>query len=114
MLHRAMEAAEILSKEGISCEVIDPRTLLPFDFETVFESIKKTSRLMIVHEDNYTNGWGSELSAKVAEEAIYYLDAPIKRVASYDVPIPFSPVMENYVIPNVDRIVEGARNLMQS
>jgi acetoin:2,6-dichlorophenolindophenol oxidoreductase subunit beta len=114
MMHRALEAAEILENEGIGCEVIDPRTLVPFDYETVFQSIKKTNRLMVVHEDTYTNGWGAQLSAKVAEEALYYLDAPIKRIATYDVPIPFAPVMENYVIPGVDRIVEGARSLMQS
>lgn len=114
MMHRSLEAAEILEKEGISCEVIDPRTLVPFDYESVFKSIKKTNRLIIVHEDNYTNGWGAQLSARVAEEALYYLDAPIKRIATYDVPIPFAPVMENYVIPSVDRIVEGARSLMQS
>ncbi|MFZ7132263.1 MAG: alpha-ketoacid dehydrogenase subunit beta [Eubacteriales bacterium] len=114
MMYRAMEAADLLEKEGISCEIIDPRTLFPFDYETVINSIKKTTRLMIVHEDTYTSGWGAQLSAQIAEEHIYYLDAPIKRVATYDVPIPFSPIMENYVIPSVDRIVTEARKLMES
>ena len=113
MMYRALEAAEILEKEGISVEVIDPRTLVPFDYETVIKSITKTSRLMIVEEDTKRNGWGAEVAAYIAEKAIYHLDAPIKRVATYDVPIPFAPVMENYVVPSVDRIVEEVKRLME-
>ena len=113
MMYRALEAAEVLEKEGISVEVIDPRTLVPFDYETVIKSIMKTSRLMIVEEDTKRNGWGAEVAAYIAEEAIYHLDAPIKRVATYDVPIPFAPVMENYVVPSVDRIVEEVKRLME-
>ncbi|MCD8350573.1 MAG: alpha-ketoacid dehydrogenase subunit beta [Planctomycetaceae bacterium] len=112
MQYRAQEAAARLEKEGISLEVIDPRTLLPFDYETVIKSVEKTGRLMIVHEDNYTGGWGAQLSAYIAEHAIYHLDAPIRRVATYDVPIPFAPIMEDHVVPSVDRIVEEARELM--
>jgi pyruvate/2-oxoglutarate/acetoin dehydrogenase E1 component len=114
MIYRAMEAAVLLEKEGISVEIIDPRTLVPFDYETVINSIKKTSRLMIVEEDTRRNGWGAEVAAQIAEDAIYYLDAPIKRVASYDVPVPFAPVMENFVVPSAQRIVEEARKLMNS
>lgn len=114
MIYRTMEAAAILEKEGISVEVIDPRTLVPFDYKTVINSIKKTSRLMIVEEDNRRNGWGAEIAAQIAEDAIYYLDAPIKRVATYDVPIPFAPVMENFVVPSAQRIAEEARKLMTS
>lgn len=114
MVYKAMEAAAILEKEGISVEIIDPRTLVPFDYETVINSIKKTSRLMIVEEDTRRNGWGAEVSAQIAEDAIYYLDAPIKRLATYDVPIPFSPVMENFVVPSAQRIVEEARKLMKA
>ena len=114
MVYRAMEAAAILEEEGISVEIIDPRTLVPFDYETVINSIKKTSRLMIIEEDTRRNGWGAEVAAQIAEDAIYYLDAPIKRVAAYDVPIPFSPVMENFVIPSTQRIVEEAKKLMNS
>ena len=112
MIYRAMEAAAVLEKEGISVEIIDPRTLVPFDYETVINSIKKTSRLMIVEEDTRRNGWGAEVAAQIAEDAIYFLDAPVIRVATYDVPIPFAPVMENYVVPSVQRIVEEARKLM--
>ena len=114
MIYRAMEAAETLQKEGISVEVIDPRTLVPFDYETVINSIKKTSRLMIVEEDTRRNGWGAEIAAQIAEDALYYLDAPIKRVATFAVPIPFAPVMENFVVPSAQRIVEEARKLMNS
>ena len=114
MVYRAMEAAAILEEKGISVEIIDPRTLVPFDYETVINSIKKTSRLMIIEEDTRRNGWGAEVAAQIAEDAIYYLDAPIKRVATYDVPIPFSPVMENFVIPSTQRIVEEAKRIMKS
>ena len=114
MVYRAMEAATILDKEGISVEVIDPRTLVPFDYETVINSIRKTSRLMIVEEDTRRNGWGAEIAAQIAEDALYYLDAPVKRVATYDVPIPFAPVMENFVVPSAQRIAEEARKLMKS
>ena len=114
MNYKAMEAAAILEKEGISCEVIDPRTLVPFDYETVVESLKKTGRLMIVHEDHYNCGWGAQLSSWIAENEIWLLDAPVCRVATPDVPIPFSPVLESYVIPSKDRIVEEARKLMKA
>lgn len=114
MVYRAMEAATILEREGISVEIIDPRTLVPFDYETVITSIKKTSRFMIVEEDTRRNGWGAEIAAQIAEDAIYYLDAPIKRVATYDVPIPFAPVMENFAVPSAARIAEEARKLMKS
>jgi pyruvate dehydrogenase E1 component beta subunit len=114
MVYRALEAAIILEKEGISVEIIDPRTLVPFDYETVINSIKKTSRLMIVEEDTRRNGWGAEIAAQIAEDAIYYLDAPVIRVATYDVPIPFAPVMENFVVPSAQRIADEARKLMNS
>jgi acetoin:2,6-dichlorophenolindophenol oxidoreductase subunit beta len=114
MMYKAMEAAAILQNEGIDVEVIDPRTLVPFDYDTVIGSIKKTSRLMIVYEDAKRNGWGADVAAHIAEEAIYYLDAPIYRVATYDVPIPFAPVMENFAVPSVDRIVEEAKKLMKA
>ena len=113
MSYKALEAAQLLEQEGISCEVIDPRTLVPFDYETVVDSLKKTGRLMIVHEDNYNCGWGAQLGSWVAENQIFLLDAPIVRVAAYDTPIPFSPVLENYVIPSKERIVEEARKLMK-
>lgn len=111
MWYRAMDAAERLEKEGISCEVIDPRSLVPFDYETVLASIKKTGKLMIVHEDNYTGGWGAQLASYVAEHAIMDLDAPIVRLATPDIPIPFSPPLEKFVIPSAEDIEEAARKL---
>ena len=114
MVYRSLEAAEILENEGISVEIIDPRTLVPFDYDLVIESIKKTSRLIIVEEDTRTNGWGAEIAAQIAEIGFYYLDAPIVRVASYDVPIPFAPVMENFVVPSAARIADAAKKLMKS
>lgn len=114
MVYRALEAAEILEKEGISVEVIDPRTLVPFDYSLVIRSLQKTSRLMIVEEDTRRNGWGAEIAAQIAEDALYLLDAPIIRVATYDVPIPFAPVMERFVVPSAERIAEAARKLMRT
>lgn len=114
MVYKAMEAAAILEAEGISVEVIDPRTLVPFDYETVIKSIQKTSRLMIVEEDTRRNGWGAEIAAQIAEDAIYFLDAPVKRVATYDVPIPFAPIMENFAVPSVERIANEVRSLMKA
>ena len=112
MVYKTLEAAAMLEKDGISVEVIDPRTLVPFDYETVIKSIQKTSRLVIVEEDTRRNGWGAEIAAQIAEDAIYFLDAPVKRIATYDVPIPFAPIMENYVVPSVDRIVSEIKGLM--
>lgn len=111
MWYKAMEAAEVLEKEGISCEIIDPRSLYPFDYDTVVASIKKTGKLMIVHEDTYTNGWGAQLAAYIAENAIMHLDASVVRVATPDCPIPFAPVLEEYLIPSAERIAEEARKL---
>ena len=113
MMYRAMDAAAELEKDDISCEVIDPRTLEPFDYELVTESLRKTRRLMIVHEDTYRNGWGAQLASYIAEHQIYLLDAPIKRLATHDVPIPCASSMENFVIPSTARIVDAARSLMQ-
>jgi acetoin:2,6-dichlorophenolindophenol oxidoreductase subunit beta len=114
MVYRSLEAAAILEQEGIGVEVIDPRTLVPFDYDTIIASVQKTGRLMIVEEDTRRNGWGAEIAAQIAEDAIYYLDAPIKRVATFDIPLPFAPIMEGYAVPSAARIAEEARNLMKS
>lgn len=104
MLHRAFEVADELSAEGIDVEIIDPRTLVPFDYDTVLDSVKRTGRLVIVEEDTISYGWGAEVAAKVAEEAIAYLDTPIIRVATPDLPIPAAPTLEAAVIPNREKI----------
>jgi pyruvate/2-oxoglutarate/acetoin dehydrogenase E1 component len=112
MLYRALEAADLLEKDGISCEVIDAMSLVPFDMDTLSSSIEKTSRLVIVEEDNLTGGWGAEVAARVADECLFLLEAPVKRVASYDVPMPASPVLESFVIPSKERIMDVVRDLM--
>lgn len=112
MLYRSLDAAEVLAKEGISCEIIDAMSLVPFDMNTLATSLEKTSRLIIVEEDNLTGGWGAEIAARVADECLFLLEAPIKRVASYDVPIPASPVLEQYVIPSTQRIINTIHQVL--
>jgi len=109
MVHKALAAAEQLSHEGISVEVVDPRTLTPLDRQTIVKSVKKTGRLVVVSEDCKTTGVSAEIAAIVAEEALDYLDAPIKRVAEPDTPIPFSPSMEQFVIPNEKSIAKAVK-----
>ena len=114
MVHRALSVAAKLAEKGVSMEVIDPRTLVPFDKEKIIESVKKTGRLVIVEEDNKTGGWGAEVAALVAEEALDYLDTPIRRVSAFDTPIPFAPCMEDFVIPSEDRIAEVVRHTVSA
>lgn len=114
MLHRALNAAEDLAQEGISVEVVDPRCLVPLDMDTIIESVQKTSRLVIVEETNERGGWGAQVAADVAGKALGYLDAPIRRVATPDVPIPFAPVLEAAVIPNEARIRAAVLELMRA
>jgi len=111
MVHKALSAAEILQKEGISVEVVDPRTLTPLDKQTIIDSVKKTGRIVIVSEDCKTAGVSAEIAAIIAEEAIDYLDAPIRRVAEPDTPIPFSPPMEQYVIPDEKAIIKTVKEV---
>jgi len=109
MVHKALAAAEQLQEEGISVEVVDPRTLTPLDKQTIVKSVRKTGRLVIVSEDVKTAGVSSEIAAVVAEEALDYLDAPIKRVAEPDTPIPFSPTLEKTVVPDEKRIAKAVK-----
>jgi pyruvate/2-oxoglutarate/acetoin dehydrogenase E1 component len=104
-LYRALAAAEELAGRGIECEVIDPLTLLPLDTETIFESVRRTGRLVIAHEDTITGGWGAEIAARVADECLGYLEGPIKRVATADVPAPAAPTLEQAVLPQVANIL---------
>lgn len=113
MVHRALSAAEILAKEGIEAEVIDVRCLVPLDLETIQQSVVKTNRVLIVEEDTLTGGWGAEVAARLGEEVFYYLDAPIRRVASPDAPLPCAAILEKAYVPDVARIVEGARELLK-
>jgi len=112
MVYESLAAAAALEKDGISAEVIDPRTLIPFDWECVVNSVKKTGRLMIVHEDNYTGGWGAEIAASVAEKAFDYLDVPIRRVCAPDTPVPYSPPMEDFYIPSAESIAKAVKEMI--
>jgi len=111
MLYTSLEAAELLAKEGIQAEVIDLRTLLPLDRETILQSVKKTSKLMVVHEDTRTGGIAGEIAALVCEDGFEDLDGPILRVTSLDTPVPYSPPLEERFLPNVNDVVRTAREL---
>lgn len=111
MVYEALNAAEELAKEGIDVEVIDPRTLFPFDKETLFNSVEKTNKLIIVTEENKRGSFAGEISAIVAEECFDNLDAPIIRVCSVNSPVPFSPVLEDYYVPNAGDIVKAAKKM---
>jgi 2-oxoisovalerate dehydrogenase E1 component beta subunit len=111
-VHHSVEVARLLEREGASVEVVDLRSLAPLDKETILESVKKTSRALVVHEANITAGFGAEVAAIIAQEAFDYLDAPVMRVASLDVPVPFSPPLEMAMLPSVDKIAAAARQLL--
>ena len=112
MVHECLEIAERLAAEGAQCEVIDLRTLVPLDKECFLESIRKTSKALIVHEAHLTSGFGGEVAAILAEEAFESLDAPVKRIGSLDVPVPFSPPLEDAVLPSTEKIETAARELL--
>ncbi|MGA8102909.1 MAG: alpha-ketoacid dehydrogenase subunit beta [Candidatus Acidiferrales bacterium] len=111
LMHTSLEAAEELAKEGIEAEVVDLRTLLPLDRETILTSVKKTNKLLVVHEDTRTGGIAGEISAIVCEEAFHDLDAPIARVTALDTPVPYSPPLEERFLPQRIDIVAAARKL---
>ena len=112
MHYYALEAAEKVAEEGIDAEVVDLRTLYPVDRETILDSVRKTGRALIVHEDNLTGGYGAEVAATIAEGAFPFLDAPVKRLAAPDVPaVPFSHPMQDWFMPNVEKIAEAIREL---
>jgi pyruvate dehydrogenase E1 component beta subunit len=111
MVHVALKAAEILAAENISAEVIDPRTLRPLDTRTIIESVKKTNRAVVIDEGYYSFGITGELASTIADEAFDYLDAPVKRIAAEDVPVPLAPVLEFSTIPNEARLIETVKSL---
>lgn len=112
MLYVALDAAKELENEGISIEIIDLRSLLPFDEEMVLESVKKTSRCIILHEDTLTGGIGGELAARIIDQAFVFLEAPIRRITAPDTPVPFAPPMEEFFLPNSHDVVKTAKELM--
>ena len=112
MVYVALEAAELLEQEGVSAEVVDPRTLVPLDRETLVASVTKTGRALVVDEGHTSYGVSAELVAVLADEAFWHLDAPVKRLAALDVPIPFSPVLEDETVPTPERVLEVAKALV--
>lgn len=111
-VHMALEAAEKLEARGISIEIIDIRTLVPFDEETVLASVKKTNRVLITHEATLTGGFAGEIAARISEKAFEYLDAPIIRIAAFDAPTPFAPTLEKAMLPNTEKIIAGLEKLL--
>lgn len=111
MVYVALEAARLLEEIGISAEVVDPRTLVPLDQKTLIESVKKTSRAIVIDEGYEQYGVTAELASVIADGAFYYLDAPVKRMGAMNVPIPFSPALEDLTIPNAKRVLEMAKSL---
>ncbi len=112
MVQQALEAAKILEKEGVSAEVVDPRTILPLDEEIILNSVEKTGGAVIVHEAPTTGGFGGEIAALLADKGIDFLDGPVKRVGALFCPIPSSPEMEQFYLPDADKIVKAAREIL--
>ena len=112
MTYVALDAAKRLSEEGIDAEIVDLRTLKPLDFDLIAESVKKTNHVLVAHEACLTGGFGAEVAARIGEELFDYLDAPVSRIGAKDVPIPVSPILENFVLPQVDDIVSGAKRVL--
>jgi 2-oxoisovalerate dehydrogenase E1 component beta subunit len=113
MVYVAQEAAEILAKEGIELEILDLRTLLPLDRDAIRETVEKTNRVIVLHEDTKTGGIAGEIAAIINEEAFDFLDAPIGRITSMDAPVPFSPPLEKAFLPQVEDVVREARKLVK-
>jgi 2-oxoisovalerate dehydrogenase E1 component beta subunit len=113
MLWTALEAAEILTKDGVSAEVLDLRTLLPLDEEAILASVRRTGKCLILHEDTRTGGLGAEIAATVSEKAFEWLDGPILRVTAPDTPVPYSPPLEEAFLPNVNTLLAAVRRLVR-
>jgi 2-oxoisovalerate dehydrogenase E1 component beta subunit len=111
MVHFSLEAAQALEPEGVSVEVVDLRSLLPYDREAILDSVARTGKALIVHEANRTGGFGGEIAALIAEEAFDKLDAPVRRLASLDTPVPFAKTLEEHYLPNAAKIADAAREL---
>ena len=113
MVQRSLAAAEALAQDGVEVEVVDVRTLVPLDREAIIASAKKTGKVLIVHEACQTGGFGGELAAVIADsEAFFYLDAPVKRLGGFDVPIPYNPSLEAGVVPTTEKIIDAVRGLL--
>jgi pyruvate dehydrogenase E1 component beta subunit len=113
MVQVAEKAAELLAAEGISAEVIDPRTIVPLDEETILKSVRKTSRAIVIDEGHQSYGITGEIASRIMEKAFYHLDGPVIRMGAMDVPVPFSPALEDITVPTPEAVAENARKLMR-
>jgi pyruvate dehydrogenase E1 component beta subunit len=109
MVQVAEKAADLLVKDGISAEVIDPRTIVPLDEETILKSVRKTSRAIVIDEGHQSFGITGEIASRISEKAFYHLDAPVLRMGAMDVPVPFSPALEDLTVPTPETVAERAR-----
>jgi pyruvate dehydrogenase E1 component beta subunit len=109
MVQVALKAADILAVEGISAEVIDPRTIVPLDEETILRSVRKTGRAIVIDEGHQNYGVTAEIASRISEKAFYYLDAPVQRMGAMDVPVPFSPALEDLTVPTPEKVAARAR-----
>ena len=114
MVHVALEAAERLAAEGIELEIVDLRTIKPMDEETVLESVKRTNRALVLSEEPYTSSVAGDVAARIAEKAFWYLDAPLARVTCLDTPVPYSPPMEEFYLPNAEKLIARVRELVSA
>jgi 2-oxoisovalerate dehydrogenase E1 component beta subunit len=113
MVYTAEEAARQLEPDGISVEIVDLRTIVPWDKAAVLESVRKTSKVLVLHEDTHTGGFGAEIAATIAEDAFEELDGPVRRMTAPDTPVPFAPALEKAFIPQVEDVVAGLRELAE-
>jgi pyruvate dehydrogenase E1 component beta subunit len=113
MVQVAESAADMLAKDGISAEIVDPRTIVPLDEDTILKSVMKTSRILVIDEGHQSFGVSAEIAARVADKAFYYLDSPVMRMGAMDVPIPFSPALEDLTVPTPERVYEQARKAVR-
>ena len=111
LVQKSMEAARRLEKEGVTVEVVDIRTVNPLDMEAIIESVKKTGKVLVAHEDTRFQGFGAEIAAQIADQAFEYLDGPVQRLAGTDTPIPYSPVLEEAALPQTADIEKAIRDL---
>jgi 2-oxoisovalerate dehydrogenase E1 component len=111
VVQRSLVAAQMAEKAGISVGVIDLRTIAPYDFETIAEAVKRTSRVVVAHEDQLTCGFGAEIAARIAEELFDYLDAPVTRVGAMDTPVAYAPELEEVILPQTEDLLEAVQKV---
>ena len=111
LVERSLRAAKLVAEEGIGLEVVDLRTIQPYDWDAIVRSLQKTNRIIVAYEDNRSWGWGAEIAARIADECFEYLDAPVKRIGALDTFAAYNPDLEDLILPQVDDVAEAAREL---